>query len=87
MEAFRQKQAQMLNNALVSEAQKVADEVETAQARLEKIARKKTIKSVDQDYLERAQALMEQRAAPAFAKSIERQAQLEAWAQDTGERR
>ena len=83
VEAFRQKQAQMLNNALVSEAQKVADEVETAQARLEKIARKKTIKSVDQDYLERAQALMEQvELRPRSQKSIERQAQFEAWANE-----
>lgn len=81
--AFRQKQAQMLNNALVSEAQKVADEVETAQARLEKIATKKTIKSVDQDYLERAQALMEQvELRPRSQKSIERQAQFEAWANE-----
>jgi len=80
-EAFRQKQAQMLNNALVSEAQKVADEVEAAQARLEKIARKKTIKSVDQDYLERAQALMEQvELRPRSQRSLDRQAQFEAWA-------
>ena len=81
VEAFRQKQAQMLNNALVSEAQKVADEVEAAQARLEKIARKKTIKSVDQDYLERAQALMEQvELRPRSQRSLDRQAQFEAWA-------
>ncbi len=79
--AFKQKQKQMLNNALVSEAQKVADEVDKAAARLEKWARRKTIASVDQDYLERAQALLEQvELRPRTQRSLDRQAQFEAWA-------
>ena len=58
-EAFRQKQFQMLNNALLSEAKAAHDEVQAAVKRMERIARAKTMKSVDQDYLEQAQALLE----------------------------
>lgn len=81
-EAFRQKQAQMLNNALVSEAKKLAEQIEKAVGRLEKIATKRTIKSVDQDYLERAQGLLEQVDMRARTqRSIDKQEQFEAWAQ------
>ena len=58
-EAFRQKQFQMMNNALVAEAKEAADEVDIAVRRMDKIARARTRKSVDQDYLEQAQALLE----------------------------
>lgn len=58
-EVFRHKQSQMVNNALVSEAKAALDEVEKAVNRLGKIAKKKTIKSVDQDYLEQAHSLLE----------------------------
>jgi hypothetical protein len=82
-EAFQKKQAQMLNNALVSEATRVSDEVDKAVARLSKWAGKVTVKTIDQDYLERAQALLEQvDLRPRSQRSIERQAQFEAWAQE-----
>ncbi|EHJ62178.1 hypothetical protein NSU_0775 [Novosphingobium pentaromativorans US6-1] len=58
-EAYRQKQFQMLNNALAAEAYVAADEVETARKRMEKIAEAKTRKAIDQDYLEQAQMLLE----------------------------
>jgi hypothetical protein len=58
-EAYRQKQFQMLNNALVSEAKAAHDEVTAAVRRMDKVARSRTRKSVDQDYLEQAQALLE----------------------------
>ena len=58
-EAYRQKQFQMLNTALVTEAKAAADEVETAVKRMDKIARTGTRKSIDQDYLEQAQTLLE----------------------------
>ena len=58
-EAYRQKQRQMLNNALLVEAKAAADEVEAAVKRMDKLARRQTMKSVDQDYLEQAQALLE----------------------------
>lgn len=58
-EAFRFKQQQMLNLALLSEAKKAKDGAEKAVGRLQKIASKKTIVSVDQDYLDQAHLLLE----------------------------
>lgn len=80
-EAFRHKQAQMLNNALAAEGKRAADEVEAAVARLSKIAKRRTMKSVDQDYLEQAHALLEQvELKDRSQRSLERQASFEAWA-------
>lgn len=58
-ELFRQKQIQMVNSALMAEAKAAQDEVESALNRLQKVAKKRTMKSIDQDYLEQAQALLE----------------------------
>lgn len=81
-EAFRQKQAQMLNNALVAEARRAADDVDAAVGRLEKWAKRRTVKSVDQDYLERAQALLEQvDMKPRSQRFIDRRDSFEAWAE------
>lgn len=80
-EAFRQKQFQMINSALLAEAKEAGDEVEAAVKRLDKIARAKTRKSVDQDYLEQAQALLE--AVDLRKRSqvgIDRRGKWEAWA-------
>lgn len=80
-EAFRQKQLQMLNNALVSEAKAAADEVEAAVKRMGKIGERRTMKSVDQDYLEQAQALLEAVDLKRRSqKGIDRQGSWEAWA-------
>lgn len=79
-EAFRQKQFQMMNNALVAEAKEAGDEVDVAVRRMDKIARAKTRKSVDQDYLEQAQALLE--AVDLRKRSqvgIDKQGKWEAW--------
>lgn len=84
-EAFRQKQFQMLNNALLAEAKTALDDVEAAVKRMDKIARAKTRKSVDQDYLEQAQALLE--AVDLRRRSqvgIDKQGQWEAWATARG---
>lgn len=82
-ETFRQKQSQMLNNALVAEATKAADTVDAAVSRLSRIAKRRTIKSVDQDYLEQAQALLEQVELKARSQlSIDRQGKFEAWARE-----
>lgn len=80
-EAFRQKQFQMMNNALVAEAKAAADEVDVAVRRMDKIARVRTRKSVDQNYLEQAQALLE--AVDLRRRSqvgIDRKDKWEAWA-------
>jgi hypothetical protein len=80
-EAFTAKQRQMLSSALLSEAKAAYDEVTRAHDRLAKIADKKTMKSVDQDYLEQAHALLDAvQMGPRSQKSIERQGKWEAWA-------
>lgn len=58
-EALRFKQQQMLSSALLAEAKEASDEVNVAVKRMGKIAKRATMKSVDQDYLEQAHALLE----------------------------
>jgi hypothetical protein len=58
-EAFQAKQRQMLNLALLSEAKKAKDEVDAAVRRMNKLASRKTIPSMDQDYLDQAHQLLE----------------------------
>lgn len=80
-ETFRQKQFQMLNNALVSEAKAALDEVDGAVKRMERIASRKTMASVDQDYLEQAQALLEEvELRPRSQIGIDRQGKWAEWA-------
>lgn len=80
-EAFRQKQRQLLNNALISEATKAADAVDAAVGRLAKIAKRRTSSTIDQDYLEQAQALLEAVDLRTRSQvSIDRQGSFEAWA-------
>ena len=79
--AFRAKQAQMLNNALYSEAKKAHEEVDAARNRLQKIASRAVMKSVDQDYLEQAHALLEAvDMRRRSQKGINRQGKWEEWA-------
>lgn len=59
-ETFRQKQAQMLNHALAVEANLAADEVDTIVARMKRLSSRATMKSIDQDYFDRVQDLLEQ---------------------------
>lgn len=80
-EALRFKQQQMLSSALLAEAKAAHDEVQDAVKRMGKIAKRATMKSVDQDYLEQAHALLEAvDLKPRTQKSIERQGRWEAWA-------
>ena len=58
-ETFRQKQAQMLNNALIAEAHRAREAVDKAVERLGRLAARKTIKGLDQDHLEQVHALLE----------------------------
>ena len=80
-EAQRFKQQQMLSSALLAEAKAAHDEVQTTQARLAKIAKRKTMKSVDQDYLDQAHALLDDvDLGPRSQRSLDRQGKWEAWA-------
>lgn len=79
-EAFRQKQFQMLNTALLVSAKEAHDEVTAAVKRMDRTASAKTIKGVDQDYLDQAHVLLEavdlkQRSQ----KSLNRKASFEKW--------
>lgn len=80
-DAFAAKQRQMLSSALLAEAKAAGDEVDAARKRLDKIARRVTSKSVDQDYLDQAHALLEavdlrQRSQ----KSLDRKERFADWA-------
>ena len=78
--AFRAKQQQMLNNALYAEAKKAHEEVDAARNRLQNIASKRVMKSVDQEYLEQAHALLEAvDMRRRSQKGINRQGKWEEW--------
>lgn len=80
-ETFRQKQRQMLNNALIAEAGKAKAAVDAAATRLAKVAKRATMRSVDQDYLDQAHGLLEQvDFRDRSQRSIDRQESFEAWA-------
>ncbi|WP_016747316.1 hypothetical protein [Rhizorhabdus wittichii] len=80
-ETFRQKQRQMLNNALVAEAGKAKAAVDAATTRLARVGKRSTMKSIDQDYLDQAHALLEQvDFRNRSQRSVDRQLSFEAWA-------
>jgi hypothetical protein len=82
-ETYRQKQRQMLNAALVSEARKAGEAVDAAVARLGKLAKRATIKSVDQGYLDQAHALLEQvEFRNRSQASLDRQESFAEWARE-----
>lgn len=81
-EAYTQKQAQMLNNALIAEGSKARDQVTVARDRLASYAKRRTIKSMDQDYLDQIHSLLEQVEFRSRSQaSIDRQASFAEWAQ------
>ncbi len=56
--AYRHKQAQLINHALVAEARVAATEVERISKRLSRLSRRAKQKSIDADYFERVQQLL-----------------------------
>lgn len=80
-EAFRQKQAQMLNNALIAEGSKAKDAIEAAVKRLGNTARRKVAKTIAQEYLDQAHQLLEGvEFRDRSQRSIDKQASFEEWA-------
>lgn len=59
-QALTHKNQQILNAALLQEAKRVKEQVEVASRKLKRIANARTMKSIDQDYLDQAHALLEQ---------------------------
>lgn len=58
-EAFKQKQIEMLHNALAREAAEMGDRVDSAVKRMGKLAKQRTVKTLAQDYLEQIHGLLE----------------------------
>lgn len=58
-EAFKQKQIEMLHNALAREAAEQGDRIERAVKRMGKLAKQRTVKTLAQDYLEQIHGLLE----------------------------
>lgn len=82
-EAFRQKQAQLLNHALLAEAKIAADQVDAIVQRMSKLAKRAAMKSVDQDYLDRIHMLLERYDfRPRSQKSIDEYEGFAAWVAD-----
>ncbi|CAH0496607.1 acetyltransferase [Novosphingobium sp. CECT 9465] len=79
--AFRHKQAQLLNNALVREARDAAQEIDTAITRLDRVASRKKIAGVDAEYLDQAHELLSQvDFKERTGKAVDRKQSFEAWA-------
>lgn len=57
--AFKHKQAQLLNHALIAEAKAAADRVDVIVPRMKRLADRAAMKSVDQDYMDRIHDLLE----------------------------
>jgi hypothetical protein len=58
-EAFKQKQIEMLHNALAREAAEAGDRIDRAVKRMGKLAKQRTVKSLAPDYLEQIHGLLE----------------------------
>lgn len=79
--AFQHKQAQLVNNALVREAREAKKEIDEAVRRLSRTAKRKTIPSVAQDYLNQAHTLLEEvDLRKRSGRQVDRQESFEAWA-------
>ena len=79
-EAFKQKQAQLLNHALFMEAKAAAEDVDAAVQRLAKLAKRATSPSIDQDYLDQAHGLLEKFSFRAVSrKAADKREALAIW--------
>jgi hypothetical protein len=80
-EAFRQKQAQMLNHALLAEAKATANTVEEIVGRMNRLAKQAARKSVDQDYMDKAHDLLENfDFRPRSQRALDEIESFDAWA-------
>ncbi len=78
--AVRQKQAQVLNHLLYIEARKAGELVDKAVKLMSRYAKAKTIKGMDQDYLEQIHALLERYDfAPTTLRAADRKQSFAKW--------
>lgn len=81
-EAFRQSELRLLNHALIAEAKKAADKVEAAVGRLSRLAKQKVRKSTDQEYMDRAHALLSKfEFMPRSQKLLDEMEAFASWAE------
>ena len=81
-EALRRKQEQMIAHALWLEARDAKEEVEKARASMERLAGARTIRSMDQDYLEKIHDLLERfDLKPRSLRATQRLESLREWAE------
>lgn len=82
-EAFRASETRLLNHALIAEAKAAADQVEVAVNRLSRLSRTPVRKSTDQEYMDRAQALLAKfEFRPRSQKLLDEMEAFGAWAAD-----
>jgi len=80
--ALKEKQTQTLNHLLYNESTKAAAMAERAVKLFSRYAKARTLKGMDQDYLEQIHALLEQYDfAPTTLRGADRRASLAAWVQ------
>ncbi len=81
-EAYRQKQAQLLNHALLAEAKAAADRIDIIVARMKKLAKRAGMKSVDPEYLDKIHMLLENYDfRDRTQRSIDEQEGFQEWAE------
>lgn len=79
--AYRHKQAQIINHALFMEARIAKDRVVTIERRMKRLAKRKAMKSVDQDYMDKIHVMLEAfDFRPRTNKFLEQQEEFHRWA-------
>ena len=78
-EAIKQKQAQMINHALLAEGKVVADEINTIVKRMQRYGRTKALASIDQDYMDRIHELIDAYGFARFTPPVS-ETSFEKWA-------
>jgi hypothetical protein len=79
-EAYRQKQAQLLNHALLAEAKAAADRLDKIVARMRKLGGRAAMKSVDPVYMNKIHMLLENYDfRPRSERSIDEQQEFQDW--------
>lgn len=81
-EAYRQKQAQLLNHALLAESKAAADAVDSAVRRMRKLGERAAMKSIDPTYLSRIHQMLEgYDLRERSQRSIDEQQDFQQWAE------
>lgn len=82
-EAYKQKQAQLINHALLAESKAAADRVDTIVSKMRRLSKRAAMKSVDPDYMAKVHMLLEDYDfRPRSQRSIDEQEGFEKWMLD-----